>query len=252
MAWSALFAKSWKVLSQAVKKHGPKLAKKYGPLLIDWVRRLAPKVLDWWNGKKIAVIGPTAVGKNCLYHRLRGEVIPDDHHQTKSPERMPRFAFKRSLPSGKEFQVTFSRCTNVGGELEQRTRYWLDTCRDADVIFYMMTLDDLRHGKFRQRSRIHGDLKWLASHMGQLSNGVVVHLLVNKIDLELEDGDGYKEFVAELQAHIDELEATAKAVFGDYHHRLTGISPTSIKDDHIFALSFPRALESVYEVLHQR
>jgi hypothetical protein len=81
---------------------------------------------------------------------------------------------------------------------------------------------------------------------------VLVHLLVNKIDKELKDGEGYKEFVANVKPHIDELEATAKVLFGDYQAKLTGISPTSMKDEHIFAVSFPKALEAVYEAVHRR
>ena len=79
----------------------------------------------------------------------------------------------------------------------------------------------------------------------------VQHLIINKIDLELEDREGYDSFADELRPHIDELETTARSVFGDYEKKLTGISPTSMKDDHIFAVSFPRILEAVYDALHQ-
>jgi len=243
MSWGKFFAIAWKVIKEVIQ-HGPDL----------WVLicKLAQPVIDWWNGKKIAVIGPTAVGKNCLYHRLKDEPIPDQHEQTKGPEKIRKFVYRRTLPNEKRFEVMFKKCINIGGEMEQRTRYWLDACKDADVIFYMITLDDLKNHRFRKRSRIYSDLKWLATHMQKMKSGVLVHLLVNKIDKELEDGEGYREFIAKLKPHIDELEATAKAIFGDYQAKLTGISPTSMKDDHIFAVSFPMALQAVYKAVHRQ
>jgi len=243
MSWVTFFAKAWKVIKEAIK---------YAPVVIELFRDLPPRIRRWWNRKKIAVIGPTAVGKNSLYHRLKDEPIPDDHNQTKGAERIPNFNYRRTLPNGKQFEVTFKRCINVGGEMAERNRYWFDACDDADVIFYMITLDDLKNQKFRQGSRIHSDLKWLATHMGKMRPNVLVHLLVNKIDKELEGGEEYTEFVAKLKPPLDELESTANALFGDYKAKLTGISPTSMKDDHIFAVSFPKALEAVYEAVHPR
>ncbi len=241
MSWGKFVEVAWKVIKEVIK---------YAPVVIDFIRELGPKITAWWNGKKIAVIGPTAVGKNCLYHRLKGEPIPDKHDQTKGVERMPNFSYRRTLPNHKKFEVTFKQCLNVGGEMEQRTRYWLDACDDADVVFYMITLDDLKNGRFQKRSRIHSDLKWLATHIAKMKPNVLIHLLVNKIDKELEDGEDHKAFVAKLRPRIDELEATAKGLFGDYQTKLTGISPTSMKDDHIFGVTFPKALEAVYEAVH--
>ena len=164
---------------------------------------------------------------------------------------MPSFRYTQTLPSGKEFSVSFKRCINVGGEVEQRTRYWLDCCTGSDVIFYMLAIDDLKKGRYRKGSRVSGDLKWLATHMGKMRPNVLLHFLVNKIDLELADGDGYKEFLAQLKPQLDEFEATTKSIFGDYQAKLTGVSPVSMKSDYIFALSFPKALEAVYEAVHQ-
>jgi len=241
MAWVKGFMAAWKILKEAIK---------YAPVVIDWVLKLAPKIREWWNGKKIAVIGMVAVGKNCLYHRLKDEPIPVVHRQTKSPERVERFKCKRSLPDGKSFEVTLSKCTNVGGEVEQRDRFWLDACKDADVIFYMLTLEKIRKEHFHRGTRVYNDLKWLATHMDKMKTNVVVHLLVNKIDLELSDGADYKDFAESLKPQVEELEKVACSLFGDYEQKLTGISPTSMKDDHIFTMSFSNVLESVYGALH--
>lgn len=211
----------------------------------EYIKDLPKKVIEWWHGKKIAVIGPTAAGKNCLYRRLQNEPIPKEHLQTRGTER-ERFTFRSQLPNGQEFEIRCTRSANVGGETDDRERFWVEACDDADVIFYMMHLEDLRAGRYLHGQRIHDDLKWLVGILPQLRSNTVVHFLINKIDTELADGAKYEDFIAALKADVDRLEAEARLIFGPYKNRLTGISPTSMMDDHIFAVSFPLALEAVH------
>jgi len=247
MSWAKWFQKA----ARFVWKHR-KVVVVAAYSLIDGIRKLAPKIRDWWNGKKIAIIGPTAVGKDCLYCRLQDKPIPDKHNQTKEAEKVPSFPFRKTLPSGKEFSVTFKRCINVGGEVEQRKRYWLDCCTNADVIFYMFTIGDLKKGRYRKGTRVWRDLRWLATNMEEMKPNSLVHFLVNKIDLELADGDDYKTFLPKITPQLEEFEATAKSIFGDYEARLTGVSPVSMTNDYLFARSFPKVLEAVYEAVHQK
>jgi len=227
---------------------------------VDWVREHLPEIKDffshlgkkaikWWNGKKVAVIGPPAVGKDSLFHRLKREPLPEKPHSTKGAEKQKPFHFKRTLPNGKTFSVMFKRCINVGGEKEQ-TRHWMEACRESDVIFFMMTIDDLRDSKYLPGNRIHGDLKWLAANMGDMKPNTVVHILVNKIDLALADGKGYELLIKQVEPQVTELQNTAQSLFGDYATRLTGMSLTSMKDDYLFGVTFLLALERVYRALH--
>jgi len=218
--------------------------------LKDAIKGLPPKVINWWNGRKIAVIGPTAAGKNSFYHRLRGEPLSDEHVQTRGPEKVETFTFKRALPNNKVFKIRCRGSINVGGEADERDRFWLHACNGADVIFYMLTLDDLREKRFHEGSRVYGDLRWLGAHMGQMKPNTLVHLLVNKIDGELKDGARYAEFQRQHEPALDELEKTTKALLGPYNVRLSGISPTSMTDPHLFGISFASALESVYDAVH--
>jgi len=214
--------------------------------------RLRPAILDWWNGKKIAVIGPTAVGKDCLYHRLQDKPIPKKHTETAEAEKVRSFRFTKALPSGKKFSANFKGCTNVGGSVHHRKRHWLDCCTGADVIFYMFTIGGLRKGRYRKGTRVWRDLRWLATNMDKMKPNSLVHFLVNKIDLELVDGDDYKTFLAEITPQLKEFETSAKSVFGDYETRLTGVSPVSMKSEYLFTQSFPKVLEAVYEAVHQK
>jgi hypothetical protein len=223
---------------------------KHGPELYEIIRKLAPTIRDWLNGKKIAVIGQTAVGKNSFYRRLNDEAIPDEHHETKGAEIIPNFKYECNLPGGKQFAVSFKRCINAGGDIEQRDRYWMEVCKDSDIVFYMISLEDMKKGEYRKPGSVYHDLKWLATHLNKMQPNTLIHFLVNKIDQELVDTERYMEFVAQNKPQIDELEQVSRSLLGDYQKRFTGTTLTSMKDDHVFAVSFPKALEAVYAAVH--
>lgn len=240
----------WKTLKEIIK---------WAPVVIggirkayEWVEELAPRVRDWWQGKKIAIIGPTAVGKNSFYNRLRGQPIPIEHINTRALEDVPEFKLQRELPDGKTFEIHVKRSSNVGGEHEQRERFWLDACRGSDVIFYMLTLSDLQEGWFREGGRVHDDLEWLGRHFGVMRSSPKVHFLVNKIDLELKKVADYDSFLERLKPLVEEFESTVKRIFGRYKQRNTGISATSMLDEGIFNRSLVLVLESVYESVHRK
>jgi hypothetical protein len=218
----------------------------------DWFKELKPHVRDWWQGKKIAIIGPTAVGKNSLYNRLQDKPIPSEHINTKAMEDIPKFKLRRHLPDGKEFEITVKRSTNVGGEKEQRDRFWFDACKSSDVIFYMLSLDDLRKGRYKPGGRVHEDLEWLAQHLGEMSSSPKIHFLVNKIDLELKQMADYDEFVEQLKPKVIEFDEITHRILGRYKARITGISATSMLDDGIFNRSLVLVLESVYDAVHRK
>jgi hypothetical protein len=239
--WWATFKKLMIFIPTVIK-----IAKEVGKA----IEELSSKVKDWWNGKKIAVLGPTAVGKNCFYQRLKGEIISKQHIQTTASERIPPFIYRHNLPDGREFKIVCKNSINVGGEVDKRELFWIDACKDSDVIFYMMTVTDLKDEKYKPGQRIYDDLKWLATNMGKFKHNTLIHFLINKIDMDLVNGEKYNEYINELEPNIKEFERAAKNIFGPYESRLTCITPTSMLDDHIFAISFPKALEAVYNAVH--
>ncbi len=244
MSWEQFF----NTVVKLARKHGPTILAA-GKLAIDWFKALKPKIADWWNGKKIAIIGPVAVGKNSFYNRLQGIPIPQEHINTKSLENQPRFIIKRILEDT-VFKITVKRSQNVGGEAEQRDRFWMDACKNSDVIFYLLTLANLKEGEYKAGGRIHHDLEWLAKHLGHMGTRPKIHFLVNKIDLELKQITDYDEFVEQLKPVIVEFEETVHRVLGGYKKRITGISAISMLDEGIFNRSFVTVLESVYDAVH--
>lgn len=245
MAWFTSVLKAIKTIGAIVGAvtTAAKVLEKLEGVVAKW----APTVRDWWNGKKIAVLGPTAAGKNSLYNRLRGLPIPSEHKQTRGADPIQNFDFAFPLPNGTQFKITCKRAQNVGGERDERERYWLGACEGSDVVFYMITVDDLKTGSFRSGKRIHDDLTWLAAHLPRMAPQVRVHILVNKIDLVLAAGRTYDNISTEFKPVFDELEQVARGLFGAYQDRLTGITPTSMLNDHLFAISFGLALQAVHD-----
>lgn len=249
MAWHKTLFSTIKTIGSAIAAVATvaKIAQKLDEIIKSW----KPSVRNWWNGKKIAVLGPTAAGKNSLYNRLKGLPIPTEHAQTRGAEKVDKFEFSFSLPNRKEFKISCKRAVNVGGERDERDRYWFHACDNADIVFYLLTVDDLKAGRFEPGSRIHNDFEWLASKLPKMTSHVLVHILVNKIDLIFTSDRTYKDIDADLQPALQELERSARSAFGPYQDRLTGATPTSMKNDHLFAVSFSLALQAVYDTVNQ-
>ncbi len=244
MSWfTAIVKAAGKVAKAIATKEGSRMLK-------EQLKGLPKRVTNWWNGKKIAIIGPTAAGKDSFYRRLQGKSVPETHRQTRSAEKVPSFKYKAALPDGRAFAIHCKRCINIGGETDQRERFWFEACKDADVIFYMLTLDDLQRGRYKGRGRVNTDLKWLTCHMGQMKDTAVVYFLINKIDTVLDDGDGYEELLRSLRPCVNDFETSAKRTLGEYQERLKGVTLTSMTDDHIFAVAFPQTLKAVYDAVH--
>ena len=150
--------------------------------------RLVKRVLDWWSGKKIAVIGPTASGKDSFLARLQNREIPQAHSNSPMGEKIKSFRVKLALSRHQTIDITCKGVINIGGETDYRDAPsgWLAVCKDADVIFYMMTIKDLSGSKYLKGRRIRQDLDWLLTAMPHLKQEVLIHILINKIDQEIE------------------------------------------------------------------
>lgn len=243
--WYAPFLQALKIFAVEV------LTKVAKDLLPDALAKLSKDALYWWSGKRFAVLGQTAVGKNSLLNRLRGQPFAAEYVQTRGVNKVAPFKLNYTLPDGTKLQFTCN-ALNVGGEQDARDGGdWRDACKGADVIFYMIALKDLEEQNFEEGSRIHDDLKWLAVQMKDLAPTARVHVLVNKIDVGLVRFKNYEQLASAMQPALEVLQKTAKEVFGPYHNRLTGVTPTSMKDEHQYATSFYLALQCVYEAVRK-
>ena len=155
------------------------------------------------------------------------------------------------LADGKLFKLKCKKALNVGGEVDARERNWLEACDKADVIFYIVSIKDIKKSTFSPRTRMYADMKWIGENIGKLKKPALVHILVNKIDLEINRSGELNPGLNELKPKLDKFEQMTKTVFGAYKDRLTGVTPTSVKDGYIFAISFPKALESVYKAVNK-
>jgi hypothetical protein len=214
--------------------------------------RLVKGVLDWWSGKKIAVIGPTASGKDSFLARLQNRQIPQVHTNSPMGEKVKSFRVKLALSNHRVIDMTCKGVINIGGETDYRDAPsgWLAVCKDADVVFYMMTIKDLSGRKFLKGRRIRQDLDWLLTALPHLKQGVLIHILINKIDEEIESHTDYQALAEELAMKLRALDQTVNNVLHPYEAGYTGATLISMKNKQIYARAINDVLRSVYSAFH--
>jgi hypothetical protein len=214
--------------------------------------RLVKAALDWWEGKKIAVIGPTASGKDSFLARLQGQEIPHIHSNSAMGEKVKSFPVKLALSSRQVIDITCKGVINIGGETDYRDdpSGWLWVCKDADVVFYLMTVDDLSRKRFLKGRRIRQDLDWLQAAMPHLKQGALVHILINKIDQEIESHTDYRALADELTNELGALDRTVKSVLHPYQAQYTGATLISMKNKQIYTHGINTVFRAVYSAFH--
>lgn len=208
------------------------------------------KLVSWWQGKTIAVIGATASGKNSMFRQLAGAEPPKEHIQTRGAEKVDSFKVRRSVGSDHDIEFWCRNAVNIGGEIDERERYWRQSCEDADFIFYLVDLQRYRVDKDAAQKRIRADFKWLARNISTMKSGRKVYVLLNKIDLCIDGYDDIDDIKAYLLSAVkeecQELRTMLLAAFGDNAGAFSGISPISMMDPGIFNQFFDAALMDIY------
>jgi hypothetical protein len=222
------------------------------PGIGEHVVRLVKGAIDWWSGKKIAVIGPTASGKDSFLARLQNREIPQVHSNSPMGEKIKSFDVKLALSNRQVIDITCKGVINIGGETDYRDTPsgWLSVCQDADVVFYVMTVNDLSGKRFRKGRRIRQDLDWLQSALPHLKQGALIHILINKIDEQIESHTDYRALGEELAQELSALDRTVKSVLHPYEARYTGATLISMKDRQIYTHAINIVLRSVYSAFH--
>src|SRR5690606_6528708 len=93
---------------------------------------------------------------------------------------------KRSI-GGVDIDFVCRSAINVGGEVDERERYWHDACKDSDYIFYLVDADKMQKDEAVVLKRVEDDLDWFATHIGGFKAGRKLYILLNKIDLLTEE-----------------------------------------------------------------
>lgn len=219
--------------------------------VIDKTPDIFKELVHWWNGKSIAIIGPTASGKNSFFNKLRGDIAPAEHIQTRGAENVKTFSFSWPLPNKSEVKFKCKNSINVGGEIDERERYWLQSCKEADVIFYLIDFDKLTNNTEDTIRRIKTDFKWIASNIPKFKKESSLFIVINKMDLIF---DGYvdpssieSELTSALSTHLERLDDATKKTLGVYTGRISGLGPMSMIDSHIFSICFTSALQLIFD-----
>lgn len=238
--WKKLLMQALGALVSTITKDGVKSAP-------GWYSKLK----SWWTGKCIAIIGPTASGKNSFFNKLKRENAPTEHIQTRGAEEVGTFKFTWPLPDKTEVDFRCRNSINVGGEVDERERYWLQSCSGADVIFYLIDLDKLSNNPDDTKDRIKSDFKWIASNISHFKANSSIHVLINKVDILLNgcpDPSDIEEKISKgLESYLEDIEYSAKKILGVYFDKITGISPISMIDPHIFSIYFTAVLQTVFK-----
>jgi tRNA U34 5-carboxymethylaminomethyl modifying GTPase MnmE/TrmE len=216
--------------------------------VIDARKEIWERIVHFWSGKSIAIIGPTATGKNSMFSKLKGEPPPIEYIQTRGAEKIDDFPFLWKLPNKSEIKFKCKRSINVGGEVDERERNWLKSCKGADVIFYLVDVERYNNDPKTAHARIKGDFKWMASNFQKFESHVTIHILFNKIDcLTSNIGvDEMESFIEKkLADRISEVEGFARKILGRYFERVTGITPISMSDEFLFQTYFTIALNQI-------
>jgi hypothetical protein len=199
------------------------------------------------------VIGPTASGKDSFLARLQNQEIPRVHANSPMGEKIRSFDVKLALSNRQVIDITCKGVVNIGGETDYRDTPsgWLSVCTDADVVFYMMTVDDLSAKRFLKGRRIRQDLDWLQTALPQLKQDVLIHILINKIDEKIESHTDYQALAEELTQELRALDRTVRKVLHPYEARYTGATLISMKDKQIYTRAINIVLRSVYSAFHE-
>jgi hypothetical protein len=215
--------------------------------------RLMKGARDWWSGKKIAVIGPTAAGKDSFLARLQNLEIPEVHSNSPMGEKVKSFRVRMALSNRRVIDITCKGVINIGGETDYRDAPsgWLAVCQDADVVFYVMTIKDLSQKRFLKGRRIRQDLDWLVTALPHLKPGALVHILINKIDEEIESHADYRALGKELGKELRDLDKTVHKALYPYEARYTGATLISMKNKQIYTVAINSALGAVYSAFHE-
>jgi hypothetical protein len=205
---------------------------------LDKIPALWVDLRDKWNGKTITVLGATASGKNSMFHMLKREDPPKEHIQTKGIEKEKTFKCSFPLPDGKP-PIKF-RCkgsVNVGGEEDERERFWEDAIKGTDYVFYLVDIEKLLENKDTVISRIKGDARWIASNTQHLNEDAGILVLINKVDVLVKDIDPcdrlnhVQDSILEI---VKEIETIFYKMFGNNGAKFYGVSPISTLDKHLF------------------
>lgn len=115
------------------------------------------RVVVFWNGKHVAVLGARGVGKSHLIKFLTTGSIPAVYKQTVAPEKTESKRLQL-----KELDLKIKSMLDMGGAVEARAQ-WQKQVEQADIVFYLFRADQVLSGNVEAGERIVSD----GRHLGE-------------------------------------------------------------------------------------
>lgn len=212
----------------------------------DLFIQVGQTTINWWKGKKIAIIGPGETGKDALWNRLQG--LDPKTPLSLDNSRIPHFKIDFRLSNGKRINLTCKRSLNIGGEENHRdqSRGWRAVCNDANIIFYLITIDDLLN-KAYLTGRIKTDLQWLYKNIPYLKSNPNLHILINKIDTKIDSHTDYAEYNNKIQSQLNDFDSFIKSQLEPWDKIYTGSTLISTYDENLYLRGIESVFNEVYE-----
>jgi len=209
---------------------------------IDIFNSIFGDLKKYWSSKTLIVLGPTASGKDSLLNRLQKKSAVTDHSQTRGVEEVNKY--KLSWPiDGNTIEINAAPSLNVGGEIDQRERYWKDACEPCDVIFYLVDAEKFKNNKEACLKRFKDDLKWIVSNSQFFKKDFKLTIILNKIDLIMDDNLPDEENDKNVSVAISEITEISKKILSIISSRLVGVFPLSTTNDYLFAVDSVQILK---------
>jgi len=104
--------------------------------------------------------------------------------------------------------------------------------------------------KVPQRSKNSTRPRLASDALPHLKPGVLIHILINKIDEEIESHTDYRALAEELAKKLAALDETAINVLHPYEAVYTGATLISMKNKQIYTRAINNVLRSVYAAFH--
>lgn len=141
----------------------------------------------------------------------------------------------------------------MSGEENHRDkiRGWRAVCDDADIIFYLITIDDLLEKRYSD-GRIKEDLEWLYKNMPFLKAHSHIHILINKIDTKISSHTEYDYLNQQLSSELNEFDHFVRTELGPWQKVYTGSTLISTFNESLYLRGIENVFNEVYDHINSK
>lgn len=215
---------------------------------------LLSSLKQWFYGKNIGILGATASGKNSFFNRLKGKDLDAQYAQTRGTEKVETFEISYRLSENDYIKFKCKNAVNVGGETDEKDRYWSDIAKSADILFYLIDIEKIEQKNKIYIERLRDDLFWIYSHSSQMKPNSKLYLILNKIDVLVGDyktSEDYENHISEsIKNSYQLIKNIVKNIFENTNKTdfnfISGIYPISMKDKYLFDKYFFHIISDIY------